>query len=227
MKKFMLLFALLVSTSVYAKVIATVNGYPIYEKEANTFLKVATKGKATYKVLTKKDKKALVDRLAVDKLVLKTALKEISQVEQDRVIAGYWLQKKVAKVKIGSKEIKKAYKENKKFFKDKKGKTLPYAKVKDIIKTSLLQKKVVAKLMKKAKVVMGTKGLKSRKKSSKKSSKSTKKSSSKNIYVVESGNTLSGIANKYGITTKELRKMNDMSDSEVIKIGQKLKVPSK
>ena len=220
----MLLFALLVSTSIYAKVIATVNGYPIYEKEANTFLKVATKGKATYKVLTKKDKKALVDRLAVDKLVLKTALKEISQVEQDRVIAGYWLQKKVAKVKIGNKEIKKAYKENKKFFKDKKGKTLPYAKVKDIIKTSLLQKKVVAKLMKKAKVVMGTKGLKSRKSSSKK--KSTKKSS-KNIYVVESGNTLSGIANKYGITTKELRKMNDMSDSEVIKIGQKLKVPSK
>jgi len=223
----MLLFALLVSTSVYAKVIATVNGYPIYEKEANTFLKVATKGKATYKVLTPKDKKALVDRLAVDKLVLKTALKEVSKAEQDRVIAGYWLQKKVAKLKIGSKEIKKAYKENKKFFKDKKGKTLPYSKVKDIIKTSLLQKKVVAKLMKKAKVVMGTKGLKSRKKSSRKSSKSTKKSNSKNIYVVESGNTLSGIANKYGITTKELRKMNDMSDSEVIKIGQKLKVPSK
>ena len=223
----MLLFALLVSTSVYAKVIATVNGYPIYEKEANTFLKVATKGKATYKVLTPKDKKALVDRLAVDKLVLKTALKEVSKAEQDRVIAGYWLQKKIAKLKIGSKEIKKAYKENKKFFKDKKGKTLPYSKVKDIIKTSLLQKKVVAKLMKKAKVVMGTKGLKSRKKSSRKSSKSTKKSNSKNIYVVESGNTLSGIANKYGITTKELRKMNDMSDSEVIKIGQKLKVPSK
>jgi len=223
----MLLFALLVSTSVYAKVIATVNGYPIYEKEANTFLKVATKGKATYKVLTPKDKKALVERLAVDKLVLKTALKEVSKVEQDRVIAGFWLQKKVAKLKISTKEIKKAYKENKKFFKDKKGKVLPYSKVKDIIKTSLLQKKVVAKLMKKAKVVMGTKGLKSRKKSSKKSSKSTKKSSSKNIYVVESGNTLSGIANKYGITTKELRNMNDMSDSEVIKIGQKLKVPSK
>ena len=162
------------------------------------------------------------------KKIITTALKEVTKTEKDRVIAGYWLQRKAAKQKISDKEVKKAYNKNKKFFKDKKGKTLPYSKVKKIIKTSLKQKKAVSRMMKKAKIVMGSKGKKSSsKKTSTKKTSSKKASTPKNQYIVESGNTLSGIANKYGITTKELRKLNDMANSAVIKIGQKLKVPSK
>lgn len=223
MKRFLVLCALLMATAVSAKTIGTVNGYPIDEKEANAFLKIATKGKVTYNRLRKKDKKALVERLAVDKLVLRTAMKEISKKEQESIIAGFWLRKKASKYKISDKEVRKAYAENKKFFKDKKGKIIPFSKVKEMIRNSIAQKKAVAKMMKKAKITMGGKVI-----SRPKTKSSSKKVSGKySLYTVKSGNTLSGIASKYKISTKELRKMNGMDAKSIIKIGQKLKVPAK
>ncbi len=229
MKRFVVLCALLLVTGVSAKTIGTVNGYPIDEKEANAFLKVATKGKVTYKKLRKKDKVALVERLAVDKLVLKTAMKEISKKEQESIIAGFWLRKKASKYKVSDKEVKKAYNENKKYFKDKKGKIIPFSKVKEMIKNSIAQKKAVAEMMKKAKIVMDGKVISrpKAKKADKKTTSSKKVSGKYSLYTVKSGNTLSGIANKYKISTKELRKMNGMDAKAIIKIGQKLKVPAK
>ncbi len=223
MKRFLVLCVLVMVTGVSAKTIGAVNGYPIDEKEANAFLKIATKGKVTYKRLRKKDKKALIERLAVDKLVLKTAMKEISKKEQESIIAGFWLRKKASKYKISNKEVKQAYSENKKFFKDKKGKIIPFSKVKEMIRNSIAQKKAVAKMMKKAKITMGGKVI-----SGPKTKSSSKKVSGKySLYTVKSGNTLSGIASKYKISTKELRKMNGMDAKAIIKIGQKLKVPAK
>lgn len=221
MKKILLAFILLSTVGISAKTIATVNGYAIAEKEANAFLKIATKGKVTYKMLKKKDKIALVERLAVDKLVLKTAMKEVSKKEQENVIAGFWLRKKASKYKVSTKEIKNAYKKNKKFFKGQN-----FNQVKDMIKTSIAQKKAVTKMMEKAKIIMDGKVLPSPKSQSK-SSKSVKTSGKHSIYVVKSGNTLSRIAKRYNITTKELRKMNGMDSKSVLKIGQKLKVPSR
>ncbi len=223
MKRFLVLCVLVMVTGVSAKTIGAVNGYPIDEKEANAFLKIATKGKVTYKRLRKKDKKALIERLAVDKLVLKTAMKKISKKEQESIIAGFWLRKKASKYKISNKEVKQAYSENKKFFKDKKGKIIPFSKVKEMIRNSIAQKKAVAKMMKKAKITMGGKVI-----SRPKTKSSSKKVSGKySLYTVKSGNTLSGIASKYKISTKELRKMNGMDAKAIIKIGQKLKVPAK
>ncbi len=223
MKRFLVLCALVMVTGVSAKTIGTVNGYPIDDKEANAFLKIATKGKVTYNRLRKKDKRALVERLAVDKLVLKTAMKEISKKEQESIIAGFWLRKKASKYKVSDKEVKRAYSENKKFFKDKKGKTIPFSKVKEMIRNSIAQKKAVAKMMKRAKIVMDGKVI-----SKPKTKSSSKKVSGKySLYTVKSGNTLSGIASKYNISTKELRKMNGMDAKAIIKIGQKLKVPAK
>ena len=220
MKKIVVLLALLVTASASAKVIATVDGYPIYEKEANEFLKIATKGKITYKRLKKKDKRDLVERLAVDKLVMQTALREISKKERDQIIAGYWLRQKAAKMKVTDKEVKDAYEKNKKFFKDKKNKTIPFEKVKEMIRTSILQKKAVAKMMKKATIKMGSKGIISDKKRKEMNAKKY------TIYTVKSGNTLSGIAQKYNTTVKALRNANNMSEKDNIKIGQKLKVPN-
>jgi LysM repeat protein len=227
MKKVLVIFALLATVGLSAKTIATVNGYAIDEKEANAFLKIATKGKLTYNKLRKKDKIDLVQRLAVDKLVLKTALKETKKKEQENIIAGYWLRKKASKYNISDKEIKEAYKENKKFLKDKKGKTIPLDKVKEMIKNSIAQKRAVAKMMKKAKIVMNGKVIPSTSSQDTKSKKSMSANGKHSIYVVKSGNTLSGIANKYGISTKTLRKMNHMDSKSVLKIGQKLKVPVK
>lgn len=47
------------------------------------------------------------------------------------------------------------------------------------------------------------------------------------IYVVKKGDTLSKIANKYGITYKELAEYNNISNPNVIYVGQKIKIPSK
>lgn len=45
------------------------------------------------------------------------------------------------------------------------------------------------------------------------------------IYVVKSGDTLSGIANKYGTTYQELAAYNNISNPNVITVGQKIKIP--
>ncbi len=45
------------------------------------------------------------------------------------------------------------------------------------------------------------------------------------IYTVSKGDTLYGIANKYGISVNELKALNNLN-SDIISIGQQLKVPS-
>lgn len=45
------------------------------------------------------------------------------------------------------------------------------------------------------------------------------------IYVVKSGDTLSGIAKKYGTTYQKLAAYNNISNPNVITVGQKIKIP--
>jgi LysM repeat protein len=227
----MLATVLLGGGVISAKVIGRVDGFPITERDANAFLRVVTKGKLKYHQLRAKDKKDVIKRLATDALLVGMAKKKLPKQERNQVIVNYWLSKKIQKVTIEESEIKKAYTENKKFFKGTKGEILPYEKVKEMVLVSLKQKKYVAQLMNKAKITMGKKVIKSpkssKKSSSKKSKKSDKKVTAKGIYVVQGGNTLSGIAHKYHITISQLRTLNKMSKKDVLKVGQKLKVPSK
>ena len=156
MKKLITVLAIalaLTTSAVTAKVIGTVNGYPITEKEANALLKVLTKGKVKYSQLRPKDKKEIVKRLAIDKLVIKTAYRELPKKERDYIIANAWMAKKIRKVKVTEKEARRAYNQNKHLFK-KKGKIVPYKKVRNLIKMQLKQKKVIDRLMKRAKIVV-------------------------------------------------------------------------
>ena len=148
-----LLVASLGASALSAKTIATVNGYPISEKQANNLLKVLTRGKVKYAQLNAKDKKQIVQRLAVDTLVIKSAYKGLSKKERDFVIANAWMSKKIRGVKVSDSEAKKAYNKNKQLFK-KKGKVVPFSKVKNLIKIQLRQKKVVDRMMKRAKIKM-------------------------------------------------------------------------
>ncbi len=52
----------------------------------------------------------------------------------------------------------------------------------------------------------------------------SKASSADSVYVVEKGDTLYGIARKNGITVAELMSINNLNSSDVIKVGQKLKI---
>ena len=45
-----------------------------------------------------------------------------------------------------------------------------------------------------------------------------------NTYTVQAGDTLSGIASKYGTTYQELAALNGISDPNIIHVGQVLKV---
>lgn len=47
------------------------------------------------------------------------------------------------------------------------------------------------------------------------------------IYIVKAGDTLSGIASKYGTTYQELAKYNNISNPNIIKVGQQIKIPTK
>jgi len=229
------LAALMGSGFLSAKVIGRVNGYPITENSADEFVKFATKGKIKkYRLLRPRDKKDVVRRLAADALLIGMAKKHLPKQELNQVIVNYWLSKKIKNIEVKPEDVKKAYTENKKFFKGPDGKILPFEKVKDVIEVSLKQKKYVAQLMDEARITMGKTVISAPKKKKNKKTKTAGKNAKKanyngktKIYVVKSGNTLSGIAHKYHITTSQLRTMNGMSEGDTLKIGQKLKVPAK
>lgn len=54
----------------------------------------------------------------------------------------------------------------------------------------------------------------------------TSASTSEEKYIVKKGDTLSGIANKYGTTYQELAKYNNISNPNVISVGQVIKIPT-
>jgi hypothetical protein len=173
---------LMLASSLNAKVVATVNGYPISLKEANHFVKKATKGKATYSRLKPADKKRVIKALATDKLVMESARRQLSTKEKYAIWvdlyvrkhykellekakkeltlrekraadADFWVRKKSARIKVSEAEIKKAYQKNKRYLKNRKtGKVAPYAKVKPLLRMQVQQQKFVKKLMKSAKI---------------------------------------------------------------------------
>lgn len=55
----------------------------------------------------------------------------------------------------------------------------------------------------------------------------TTNSSGEQVYTVKSGDTLSAIASKFGTTYQELAKYNNISNPNIIGIGQKIKIPGK
>lgn len=57
----------------------------------------------------------------------------------------------------------------------------------------------------------------------KSTAKTSTKDSSSDTYTVKSGDTLSGIANKYGTTVAKIKSLNGLK-SDLIQVGQKLKV---
>lgn len=47
------------------------------------------------------------------------------------------------------------------------------------------------------------------------------------VYTVQSGDTLSGIASKYGLTYQALAAYNGLSNPNLIRVGQQIKFPAK
>jgi D-ribose pyranose/furanose isomerase RbsD len=135
-------------TGISAKVVASVNGYTVTDKEANRLLKVLTRGKLKYSQLKPADKKEIVKRVAIDKIVVANAKRGLSAKEKKFVLANAYLAKAIRGVKVSDSEAKRIYNANKKFF-TKKGKLTPYSRVRNMIKVQLKQKKVIDRLARK------------------------------------------------------------------------------
>ena len=165
-----------------AKTIATVNGYPITQKEADAFVKRVTRGRATYSMLKKADRKRVIKELATNKLLTRTAAKELTKKEKRAIWtdvyirkhykelmqkaekeltvpekymadAELWVRKKSRDVNVTEEELKTEYKKRKKLFKNPKtGKVASYEQVKPLIYMELKKMKFVKQFMKNAKI---------------------------------------------------------------------------
>ena len=157
MKKFLLMVGLvtiLSTTVIMAKTAGTVNGMIITVNEANKALNVLTKGQKTWSTLPVEGKKQLIQMMAPSKLVAAKANKTLTKKEKEAALSGFWMQKNMARTKVTDKEAKSVYNKMKKMAKKMKSKKKipPFSKAKNGIKAQLAQEKVVAKLMKNAKI---------------------------------------------------------------------------
>jgi len=135
--------------------VATVDGIPIKKKDADKFLALASKGQVTdIDLLPKKQKSALLNGMAASVLIEAKAKKAVSQDTKDKLAARYWAEQEMMKIKVSDKEAKAFYEKNKKVFKGKDGKQLPFEKVEKYVQMQVKQQKFNKQLMKNAKVVI-------------------------------------------------------------------------
>ncbi len=136
-------------------VVATVNGIAIKKSEADKFLALASKGRATdLDLLPKKQKEGLLKGYAVSVLIEHTATKEVPMMIKNKLAANYWAKQQMSKIDVSDKDAKAFYEKNKKMYKDKSGKTIDFDKVSQYIKVQLKQQKFNEKLIKNAKIVI-------------------------------------------------------------------------
>lgn len=157
MKKILAILGLTLALTTHyasAATAGTVNGMEITVEEANTALKTLTQGKMTWDKLPEDGKKQLIEMMAPAKLVAVEAKKALTEKEKDAALAGFWMQKKISTTPITDKEAQEAYDKMKKMAQEANStKKIPeFDAVKNSIKMQLSQEKVVAELMKNAKI---------------------------------------------------------------------------
>ena len=135
--------------------VATVNGTPIIKKDADKFLALASKGRATdIDLLPKKQRVSLLNGMAASVLIENKAKKAVPEEIKNKLAAQYWAKQEMMKIKVSDKEEKDFYEKNKSVFKGKDGKQLSFEKVEKYVKMQVMQKKFNDALMKSAKIVI-------------------------------------------------------------------------
>ena len=148
------LTVLLSTSTLFATTAGTINGMEITVKEANEALKILTKGQKTWKALPAEGKTQLIQMMAPAKLVAAASKTGLTDKEKEAALAGFWMQKSMAETEVTDKEAKVSYDKMVEAAKKAKNeqKIPPFEAVKNNIKTQMAQEKVVAKLMKSAKI---------------------------------------------------------------------------
>lgn len=148
-------FALALTTMrLAAQTAGTVNGMEISVDEANKALNVISRGQASWDKISKEQREQVLKMIAPSKLAAIKAKKDLSQEEKNIALSNLWMQKKMSEIKLSDKEVKDAYMKLKAAAKkaNPKKQFPPFEAAEKSIKMKLAQEKVVADLMKDAKI---------------------------------------------------------------------------
>jgi len=145
---------LLTTANTVAETAGTVNDMKITVEEADKALKSLTKGEKTWAKLSEDERKQLINMMAPSKLVAAASRKGLTEKEKEAALAGFWMQKKMAEVKLSDKDVEEAYNKLKEAAEKAKSKQkIPsFDAIKNQIKMQLAQESVVGELMKNAKI---------------------------------------------------------------------------
>jgi hypothetical protein len=136
-------------------VIATVNGHKIIKKEADSYLKQRTQGKVTdFDHLPPEQRPRLIQELALPIIVLDAAQKELSEEEKQAVYTRTWMQKEARKINVTDAQALTVYDQLKQQAEENNAtqNIPPFETVKDKLKIQIIEKTLVDKLIKDAKI---------------------------------------------------------------------------
>lgn len=136
-------------------VIATVNGHKIIKKEADSYLKQRTQGKVTdFDHLPPEQRSRLIQELALPVIVLDAAEKELSEEEKLAVYTRTWMQKEARKINVTDEEALTVYNQIKQQTQENNAtqNIPPFESIKDNLKIQIIEKTLIDKLMKDAKI---------------------------------------------------------------------------
>ena len=142
-------------TLIDANMIAgSINGTYISIEDANNALQAISKGKATWGSIPKADKERVLQMIAPSKLIESAVKMDISTKEKKTALANFWMQNKIMKTEVSEKELKSAYDKIKEASKKAKSKQKlpPFEQLKNTLHMQIAKEKVIADLMKNAKI---------------------------------------------------------------------------
>ena len=136
-------------------VIATVNGHKILKKEGDAYLKERTKGKITsYDYIPPAQQQRVLQDLIMPIVAYDAAKKELTETEKQLVMTRTWMRKESAKVKIAEEDVRVVYEGIKKqALENNTSKPIPpFETIKERLLMQMIEKKMVAELMKDVKI---------------------------------------------------------------------------
>jgi len=137
-------------------VIAIVNGHNIRKKTADNYLKKRTNGQVPdFDLLPKDQRKKLIKELALPMLIADKAKKELSSYEKEAVYVSVWMRKQASKISVSDEEAQVLYNQLKqKAMAQNSGNKIipPFKSIKNKMKDQILEKKIMSRLVKNAKI---------------------------------------------------------------------------
>jgi hypothetical protein len=132
----------------------SINDIYVSIEDANNALNSISKGKASWEKVSENDKMKLLNMIAPSKLIEEVAKNDITSKDTEAAFSNFWMQNKIMKTKISDKELKSAYSKIKKSAKKAKSKQqVPeFEELKNTLKMQIAKEKVIAGLMKSAKI---------------------------------------------------------------------------